>query len=169
MHISDAGQRAVLMVLPLILSACQLVGAGEKLGPDVTIASGQSFGFCVGYCQRVLTMSADESVLVTQANPFANPDPEYPTLTQDWAMRPAQWDSLVALVDEDVFRNLDEVYGCPDCADGGAEWIEITFSPGQVARVTFEYSGTVDEIKELVEYARHLRQSAIHDASLESD
>ena len=35
------------------------------------------------------------------------------------------WDNLLELLDTEKFYALSEVIGCPDCADGGAEWIEI--------------------------------------------
>ena len=51
---------------------------------------------------------------------------------------------------------LDDRIGCPDCADGGAEWIEIDSMDG-VKRVTFENGQTVNGIEPLVEKLRQLR------------
>ena len=49
-----------------------------------------------------------------------------------------EWDSLTHLIDPDAFLALDSVIGCPDCADGGAEWIEIEYGD-QSHKVSFEY------------------------------
>ena len=38
------------------------------------------------------------------------------------------------------FNSLDSVYGCPDCADGGAEWLEI-ITPEWKHSVMVDYSG----------------------------
>lgn len=151
----------VAMLLPVVLTACQLIGSSDSIDEGITISTGQTFGFCIGYCERVLTLSESESTLTTRTSQPGAPDPEYPTVQQDWPLRASQWDSLVALVDEDVFRSRDAVYGCPDCADGGAEYIEITFAPGDTSRVTFEFGATVDGIDDLITYARALRRSAI--------
>ncbi len=33
--------------------------------------------------------------------------------------------SVVKSIDYESFKKLNEIVGCPDCADGGAEWVEI--------------------------------------------
>ena len=48
---------------------------------------------------------------------------------------------------------MDEIIGCPDCADGGAEWIEIT--SGETShKVTFEYNKSPDVFKSYIEILR---------------
>ena len=37
------------------------------------------------------------------------------------------------------FFELPETIGCPDCADGRAEWLEIELMNGEKHKVTFEY------------------------------
>ena len=48
------------------------------------------------------------------------------------------------------------MYGCPDCADGGSEWVEITHE-GITKRVTFEAYNSIPENNELVIQLRELR------------
>jgi hypothetical protein len=58
-------------------------------------------------------------------------------------------------VDTAAFRELEGVHGCPDCADGGAEWIQVeTADP---MRVTFEYGVDLDGIEDLQAEIRELR------------
>jgi len=45
------------------------------------------------------------------------------------------------------FKKLPETYGCPDCADGGAEFIEIE-NDGKVQRVTYDYNKAPKELTE---------------------
>lgn len=33
----------------------------------------------------------------------------------------------------------NEVFGCPDCADGGSEWIELQSQSGASRKIVFEY------------------------------
>jgi hypothetical protein len=61
-----------------------------------------------------------------------------------------------SLVDAAALRRLEGVHGCPDCADGGAEWIEIGSAAGPI-RVTFEYGATLDGIGALQAELRALR------------
>ena len=44
---------------------------------------------------------------------------------------------------------------CPDCADGGAEWVELGFE-NKVKRVTFEYMKEPEELKTLIPSLREL-------------
>ena len=39
--------------------------------------------------------------------------------------------------------------GCPDCADGGAEWISFKLD-GKMKEVTYEYGKAPDALKDLV-------------------
>jgi len=46
-------------------------------------------------------------------------------------------------------------YGCPDCADGGAEWVEISFDTLK-HRVTFEFLNEPEELTPIVSALREL-------------
>lgn len=67
-----------------------------------------------------------------------------------------QWQTLVSLIDVSAFQALNEQIGCPDCADGGAEWIEIQVGD-TVKRVTFENRRTIKGFEALVVELRNLR------------
>lgn len=66
-----------------------------------------------------------------------------------WALQPdfawseafggSQWETLVKNIDYNTFRKLPAVVGCPDCADGGAEWLEVRLTDGTLHKVTYEY------------------------------
>ena len=56
----------------------------------------------------------------------------------------------------EYFQSLDDVYGCPDCADGGAEFIEIIYD-GVAKQVTFDAYTEIDGIQELTILLRDLR------------
>lgn len=51
--------------------------------------------------------------------------------------------------DLETFRKLPTHFGCPDCADGGAEFIEIEMD-GIVKRVTYNYGEVPDELSAVV-------------------
>ena len=49
------------------------------------------------------------------------------------------WDSISTEIDVDSFMAMTERIGCPDCIDGGAEWLEVELRNGDKHKVTFEY------------------------------
>ena len=51
---------------------------------------------------------------------------------------------------------MPEIVGCPDCADGGGEWIEVNVA-GESHRVTFGNGVKIDAIQPLIERIRSLR------------
>ena len=61
------------------------------------------------------------------------------------------------MVDVAAITRLEGVHGCPDCADGGAEWIEIDTGSGPI-RVTFEFGDTLPGIGPLQAEIRALRE-----------
>lgn len=62
-----------------------------------------------------------------------------PHTTQTAPLDAATWSALLATIDETALTALPEVVGCPGCADGPTEWLEVRrgtfqkrvrFSPG---------------------------------------
>ena len=71
-------------------------------------------------------------------------------------MDSSEWSEIETLLEADGLEGLNEVYGCPDCADGGAEWIEID-EGGSPRRVTFEFGGTVPRAEAHIVKVREIR------------
>ena len=120
-----------------------------------SIASGTSFGMCFGYCQQTINITAQPlKVLTTERS---NRDDEtHPPLRKTFQISSEQWDRLVSSVDLTKFRALPDHIGCPDCADGGAEWIRIDATDG-TKQVTFEYRSSVEGIEQFLAKLRQLR------------
>ncbi len=51
------------------------------------------------------------------------------------------------------FFQLDEIIGCPDCADGGAEWIEIR-TIEKTQKVTFGYMNEPSVVNNYIDELR---------------
>ncbi len=134
----------------LSLAACQLTS--PEADASIIIRSGTSFGECRGYCLTELHLDANTIIFTRHSwDPDAYPEKRYET-----PMSATQWQRLAVLVDFDALRQMEEIYGCPDCADGGAEWIDVE-QDGQRKRVTFEYSDTLEPIAALVDEVRKIR------------
>lgn len=67
------------------------------------------------------------------------------------------FDKITSQIDQESFKKLKSTYGCPDCADGGAEWVEIKVGMN-TKRVTFEYGNPPEELKVLNEQLRAIQQ-----------
>lgn len=107
------------------------------------IEFGTSFGMCAGYCVQTLTVT--EGKISKTITPRVDQNLEEKTCQEDYS----GFSSLWSKVDQSAFMNLEEVIGCPDCADGGAEWIEITTLEGS-KRVTYEYGKEPEAIRSII-------------------
>jgi hypothetical protein len=135
--------------LMLVLVTCiSLTGCDkEQLTQDGTIKYGTSFGMCIGFCRNEITISQNSVELLRRKNGTN----ESKTCTKAFSAEQRQ--QLIDKIDLPRFFVLEERYGCPDCADGGAEWIEIE-QDGKKHRVTFEYHREPDAVKPYIEELR---------------
>jgi hypothetical protein len=113
-------------------------------GAPVLVSAGWSFGHCLGQCVGELAVDgSDLRFTITGRLPE---DPVYldntGTLTElgEEALRSAQ----AALAGE----ALEERYGCPDCADGGASHVTLA-RDGEVSTHTYEFSNPPAVLTEL--------------------
>jgi hypothetical protein len=115
---------------------------GRFAGPTL-VGAGWSFGFCLGYCNADVAIEGDD-VIVTGRDRDSE-EPLYVhrgTLTAEGRARlDAAAASLAGVA-------LDPVYGCPDCADGGAAWVEI-FREDVIERVEMEFGSPPEVLSEL--------------------
>jgi hypothetical protein len=152
-------RKAWLVGVTLALAGCTSSALGpESLGRGsvdlsaLALTSGTSFGECLGYCRTELRV---DSLTVTMVE-VPQGQPQLPTRTRTLQLSRAEWARIRALVDPAALKRLEGVHGCPDCADGGAEWIEIGPESARV-RVTFEFGATLPGIAPLQAELRALR------------
>jgi hypothetical protein len=141
-------------VLKIWILVILLVGCTEDSSVElknkgiVRITYGTSFGFCVGYCVRDLDITETE-ILFSKSGWV--PEVEEVMCTDRFFAD--DWEVLVSKVDIQAFMSLPEVIGCPDCADGGSEWLELVLE-NKRHKVTFEFSKEPDEISAVIEELR---------------
>lgn len=117
----------------------------------VVIAHGTSFGHCRGYCNKELLISKDSVAYVQRMN---GDQPE--TKRNVKTIAKEEYTKVVKQFDFRSFYLLDSVIGCPDCADGGAEWIEVKSGKNK-KRVTFEYNKAPEQLKASVEQIKKMQ------------
>lgn len=143
----------VVLFSTLLLSSCE--SQSPNVGLDGSISLGSNFGFCFGPCfqEMRLNKSTDEVIFEVK---FRKTGGEQTSEIFKDKLSDATLSSIAAEVDFNLIKSMDEIYGCPDCADGGSEWIEINTGSGveNVKRVTFEYGKAPKEIEKLVDLLR---------------
>lgn len=140
---------ALMLLATVSLTACK----SQRVNERVTINYGTSFGMCVNYCKQSIAIEFDK-ITFTKSKNGSNPDPK----TCQKAISNEQFETLISDIDMDSFDKLEEVIGCPDCADGGAEWVEI-IKDGKRKRVTFEYGKAPKELKVAVAKFKEVKES----------
>ena len=119
----------------------------------LTIRSGTSFGYCLGYCNKTLELTTDKAIFINSSRDPA----KYPTKTCTGAVSQETWANTKTNLNSVAFSLQPEKIGCPDCADGGAEFVEIE-QGGKKHRVTFEYGKAIPGFEKLVTILQEERE-----------
>lgn len=117
------------------------------------ITYGSSFGMCVGYCSSSLVIS--DLKLTFSKSKNAQPTE---TKTCSKSISEADVNAIKNELNINKISNLPEVIGCPDCADGGAEWISIN-ADGKQYKITYEYGKAPKELEAAVAKLKVLKDS----------
>lgn len=152
----------ILMAAALLasLAACQSPSEPTLTTSEtLLLRSGLEFGECWGYCRTELRLDGDSLMLIQRGWRAG----EFPDRAFRAPLAPDEWRTLRALFDRDAFLALDTTYGCPDCADGGAEWVEVQ-TDALLKRVTFENGEAPQPIERLAGTLRRLRERALAEA-----
>jgi hypothetical protein len=147
--------KAFLLTIAGFLFSFLIVGCDKSESGNIVseydyIAYGTSFGMCLGYCQHSFKITALEIEFEQRG---WNLDGELPAITRTEKIDNKYWNILNKGIDYNNFFQLDTIYGCPDCADGGAEWIEIG-KDSVVHKITFEYRNEPTEVSNFIGYLR---------------
>ena len=130
---------------------------GLLFGQDIIqIKTGTSFGECFGYCLSELNIIGSEADYYL--NSWIEDDSVYQPVEISDVIDSSIWENLNTFLDFELFMNLDSIIGCPDCADGGAEWFEIATND-TIKRVTIEYGDSLDGLNNYIDLLRSVRYS----------
>ena len=121
---------------------------------EMIVRHGTSFGECLGYCWKELEVA---NTMVTFTQVGRDYDWDFPDIVDTGRIRVAEWIRLMAAIDPETLLNMEDRYGCPDCADGGAEWIEVITRRWR-KKITFEYGDSIRGIQDLIDQLREIRQ-----------
>ncbi len=124
---------------------------GEDLDRVVAVHAGTFFGLCFGYCQTRLEVQPG----LLSFSAFSR-DEEVGDFFRSESLDGGEWRDLLERIDLEFLGGLPPVIGCPDCADGGGEWLQV-FTPMGEAKVTFPLGTAVKGITPLLERIREFR------------
>lgn len=133
-----------------ILVACQSK-TKDKL---IQINYGTEFGRCRGYCVHTTLITPKK---VSYIDRVRGDTIKNPTKSKTIKIRPSYWDSLVTLYKSSNLMTLPDVIGCPGCADGGIEWIEIVKSSGVRKKIKFDYFKDMGQLNPLLDAINPVR------------
>jgi len=140
---------AALILLSLSFSSCRK-GNFKNVN---SISYGTSFGMCAGYCVQNLLIS-DLKLTFSKSKNGQIPD----TRTCTKSISQEEVDAIKDLLNANKVSALPEVIGCPDCADGGAEWVSVKAN-GKQYKIVFEYGKAPKELDAAVAKLRLLKES----------
>lgn len=117
--------------------------AGGSLSEPGLAGAGWSFGMCLGYCRADLRIDGES--LVQTGHDREVEEPLYTNHGQLTSEGLARLDTAaIELAD----TPLEDTYGCPDCADGGAAYIVLAGSDGET-RHDMEFGAAPPDLSEL--------------------
>lgn len=141
----------ILLFFLIVLCSCTKNENSDSL---VQIKYGTSFGECIGYCKKDLTLKSG-TVFYKHYGWVNTVEP----ITYSDILEENIWSYLKEKLDIASFMALPTTIGCPDCADGGAEWIEIELVNGDKHKVTFEYYNEPNAVKNYISELREMMKN----------
>ena len=141
----------LLFSLAVTLSSSFTCEKTEESGNVNYLSYGTSFGECLGYCVREIVVSGGATF--TKSGWLVDETLPDSSCSIQFIMDPLP--GYLEDIDLDEFLAMEEIIGCPDCADGGAEWLELGFED-QIKRVIFEYMNEPEEFEDVIPELRIL-------------
>lgn len=127
----------LLFTVLLSIYSCSKSDETTETRKIINVRYGTSFGECMSYCTRNIEVTPGSiSYTATSWNAEEQPISCMHEITN------TAWDSIYPTIDIDTYFAMDSVYDCPDCADGGTEWIEIELDNRRSKKVIFEFGNT---------------------------
>lgn len=117
------------------------------------VKNGYHFGTCAGYCDVELIVEGRKVILKKSSQP---PDSRYPPVEITRYLTSSEYNILRNLLEASEFDSAQDKYGCPDCYDQGAEWLEVT-TPHLERRIEMDYNATPVPVESLLNFLRRLR------------
>lgn len=138
-----------------ILFGCNTTKPAAANDQIISVMHGTNFGHCRGYCRKDVVFYPDQvDYFEVSVDSTRNP------VKVENFKNASKWKNIVDKIDWNKFKGLEESYGCPDCADGGSEYIEIKTTSG-TKRVTIEFNKEASQLEPLLTELRSQRKELL--------
>ena len=117
----------------------------------VRVRTGESAGWCVGYCDHQTTIHPGSIVTVSRS--FSEKR-KYPEMKMKSAITKQDWEDLQHFIDAKVLAAFTGPIGCPGCVDQPVEWAEVQFSDGTKKSVSYNVGNAPPAIAALLQKIR---------------
>lgn len=145
-----------LVSLLIVFTACNTAKEVTSKDTIISITHGTNFGHCRGYCRKELVFYPNQiNYFEASVDSTTNP-----VKVENFKNTSKEWSTLTEKLDLKKFNSLEESYGCPDCADGGSEYIEIKTAEG-TKRVTIEFNKEASQLEPLLTELRSQRKKLL--------
>lgn len=121
----------------------------------IQLKYGTSFGMCVGYCKNEMALKPD--LIIYRKEGW---NASFQAVECSETLINEAWNSIVEFNHLEAFFELPKIIGCPDCADGGAEWVEMKLKNGEKHKVVFEYFNEPGVLKDYIDVLRNQMDKA---------
>lgn len=134
---------------PVQLDGHPVAWASDAPAAEVATLTGAgwSFGMCLGYCAADLELS-DAQVVLTGLDR----EQDMPVFTNEGELTAQAISQLDAATAALGGTTLESVYGCPDCADGGAAYLQLE-RDGTDYRYEMEFGAPPEELADVYDLA----------------
>jgi hypothetical protein len=119
------------------------LGAAPGGGDGALVGAGWSFGMCLGFCNADLVIEGESLVLSARDREKVEP-----LFVNHGVLTAAGQSRIGAALEQLGGVPLDPVYGCPDCADGGAAYLVLE-RDGGIFRHDMEFGRPPEVLAEL--------------------
>lgn len=145
---------ARLVFAVFLVCFSMLAAAMEANESPVRVRYGTTYGECIGYCSKSIEVfSTRVAFSATAYHPQKKPAP----ISSSIALSQQEQDELRRLISSTTIDWLPERIDCPDCADDGAEWIEVNRG-GRLKRITFEKGKPPIQLKSFIAWLSAMQQ-----------
>jgi hypothetical protein len=134
-----------LSVLFYVSTACHSV-KNISNSTVLEIRYGTSFGHCRGYCTHELILSKQ---LATYSE-ISRDTIHFPLKQHQTFINESFFKEVNQAYNLDSLKLLPDRIGCPDCADGGSEYLIVVTTTG-TKKTTFEYGNIPESLKKVVD------------------
>jgi hypothetical protein len=139
------------------MSSCEIGEFSNRSDNFEYVKYGTSFGECLGYCVNSISLDGSEIVLLREG---WNIEGGLPDIKITESLQDSIWLKITQEIDFSAFSKLDTILGCPDCTDGGAEWLEVSYK-GDIHKVVFEYMNEPEILELCIPRLRDLMEGYI--------